>query len=284
MSPALHPPAAPPSTGYAPGVVETVLDLAIARRDRPFAIAGLQGSGKSTLSAQVAALAGAHGLRAVVLSIDDFYLDRPARLALGRNVHPLLATRGPPGTHDVDLACTTLDALLEGRPASLPRFDKIADVRLPESDWPRVPQCDLVIFEGWFLKVPAQAPEALVEPVNALERQEDPDSVWRSYCNAALARDYDALWARLPELLFLRAPAFDVVPDWRWQQEGTLQASNPGRRTMSRAEVDRFVQLFERVSRHALHTLPRIADHVVRLDPSRQPDAHDLARLTHTAA
>ena len=63
-----------------------------------FAIAGLQGSGKSTLAAQVAARARSEGLRVAVLSLDDLYLTRAQRQRLALDVHPLLATRGPPGT------------------------------------------------------------------------------------------------------------------------------------------------------------------------------------------
>lgn len=270
---------------YAPDVVEAMLETALAqaREGRPFALAGLQGTGKSTLSAQVAAAAATRGVRAVVLSIDDVYLDRPARQALGRDVHPLLATRGPPGTHDVALACDVVDRLLAGAAVRLPRFDKIDDVRMPESTWPVVDGCGLVIVEGWFLRVPPQDRAALAEPVNALERDEDADGAWRRYCNDALARDFPALWSRLPHLVFLRAPAFDVVPGWRWQQECTLQALHPDRRAMSRPGVERFVQLFERLSRHALHALPSIADHTVRLDASRIPARVDLAALVAPA-
>ena len=103
---------------------------------RVSALAGLQGTGKSTLGAQLATLARSRGERLVVLSIDDFYLGRRERLHLGRTVHPLLATRGPPGTHDVALACEVIDDLAAGRATRLPRFDKIADRRLPPSRWP----------------------------------------------------------------------------------------------------------------------------------------------------
>lgn len=267
--------------GYAPEVVDRMLEtaLACAREGRVFALAGLQGSGKSTLAAQVAAAAASRGVRAVVLSIDDFYLDRPERLRLGREVHPLLATRGPPGTHDVALACDTIDRLLQGRAVALPRFDKIDDVRLPESGWPVVDDCGLVLFEGWFLRVPAQGEAALVDPINEVERVDDSDGHWRRYCNRALDRDFAPLWQRLPRMAFLQAPAFDVVPRWRWQQECTLQDANPGRLAMSRAQVERFVQLFERVSLQALATLPSIADWTLRLDAQRRPADVDLAAL-----
>jgi D-glycerate 3-kinase len=260
----------PVGTGYPDAFVATVLERALALPGpcRVFGITGLQGTGKSTLSAQVAALAEARGLRPVVLSIDDLYLDQPERQRLGREVHPLLATRGAPGSHDLALGRATVDALRAGR-ARLPAFDKISDRRLPESDWARIDGVpDLVLFEGWFHKVPPQAEADLAAPINALERDEDAGGTWRRWCNAALA-DYAPLWAELGALLFLQGPGFEQVPEWRWQQELTLAAANPGRRTMTQAEIERFVLFFERVSRQALATLPRIADWTVRVDARR---------------
>lgn len=256
--------------GFEEAVVAAVLDDALAHGARVCAIAGLQGSGKSTLAAQAVALAEARGLRAAALSIDDVYFGRRERLRLARSVHPLLATRGPPGTHDVDLACEVLDAVRTGRPTRLPRFDKLADRRLPPSRWRAVGPLDLLVFEGWCLKVPAQSAPALRRPVNALERDEDPDSLWRGHCNRALAHDYAALWARLDRLAWLHPPGFDCVPGWRWQQERAARAARPGRTGMSRAEVERFVRLFERVSRQAMRTLPGIAELTMRLDASRR--------------
>src|SRR5690606_6884947 len=105
-----------PAAGYAPAFVSAVLDKALAVAvpggGQPVhAIAGLQGTGKSTLSLQLAELGRERGLVVVPLSIDDFYLGHAERQRLGREVHPLCATRGAPGTHDVPLACAVLDAL-----------------------------------------------------------------------------------------------------------------------------------------------------------------------------
>jgi D-glycerate 3-kinase len=245
--------------------------LAAASRSPVFAISALQGSGKSTLAAQIATLAAHRGVTAAVLSIDDFYLPRARRRALAREVHPLLATRGPPGTHELALALDTLDRLREGRPVRLPRFDKLADEREPPARWPSVPGAvDVVILEGWFLKTPAQAATALALPINPLERDQDRDGTWRAWCNAALARDYPALWERIDALWVLQAPDFDVVRRWRWQQEQSLQDSRPGEAGMDRAQVESFVQLFERVSRQALQCLPDIAERTVRLGPERE--------------
>lgn len=257
--------------GYAPQFVAQVLDDALAHGARIYAIAGLQGTGKSTLSAQVVALGRDRGLNVVALSIDDFYLGQTERQALGRHVHPLCATRGPPGTHDVRLACDVLDALRAHRPTALPRFDKIADDRLPRGAWPTARDTDLTIFEGWFQKVPPEAPDGLVAPLNALEREEDPDGTWRGWVNRSLGDDYPPLWERIDRVLFLQGPGFGIVPAWRWQQEQTLQAAHPGRQAMTQPQVERFVQFFERVSRQAMRTLPDIAERTVRLDAQRRP-------------
>ncbi|MYJ73656.1 MAG: hypothetical protein F4089_00575, partial [Gammaproteobacteria bacterium] len=72
------------------------------RRGTPSAgLGGGQGAGKSTLGRLIAQAGSMLGIRIEVLSIDDFYLTKEQRLQLAEDVHPLLATRGPPGTHDV---------------------------------------------------------------------------------------------------------------------------------------------------------------------------------------
>ena len=56
----------------------------------------------------------------------------------------------------------------------------------------------------------------------------------------------------------------------RWQQEQNLQAAQPERSSMSRAQLERFVQYYERVSLQALRTLPGLADRIITLDEQRQ--------------
>ena len=272
MSARLHP---APDRGFPPAFVGQCLDEALAAGGRPpvFAIAGAQGSGKSTLAEQLVRAGTQRGFDVVALSLDDFYLPRRERRRLAREVHPLLATRGPPGTHDLALACVTLDALRRGD-ARLPRFDKLTDTRRPPSRWRHVrARPELIVFEGWLLGLAPQSVAQLENPINALEREQDADGAWRRWCNTQLA-DYVPLWRRFDRLLYLQAPSFAVVPDWRAQQERALAAdrSLPG---MSRAGIERFVQHYERLTRHGMKTLPGIADRVVRLD-----DAHRVAPVS----
>ncbi|OGT54601.1 MAG: kinase [Gammaproteobacteria bacterium RIFCSPHIGHO2_12_FULL_63_22] len=266
----------PTATGFDDTLVQRLLAraLALPAQVHVFGISGLQGSGKSTLARQLVSAARQQGIKALALSLDDFYLGRRERRELSRRVHPLLARRGPPGTHDVALACRTLDALRgmqSGETVRVPRFDKLADTGLPPSRWTSVREPPgLIVFEGWFLGVRPQPTQALVKPVNPMEREQDPDGIWRRWCNRALD-DYASLWQRLDGLTWLKAPDFEIVRDWRWQQECTLQRAQPRRQAMDRAQVEDFVLAFERISRHAQDTLAGIADEVIELDSRRRP-------------
>lgn len=233
-------------------------------------ICGAQGSGKTTLVAALAELLTQRGVRVATLSLDDLYLTRAERQRLSRDVRPLFATRGVPGTHDVALGLATLDALKRGEPAPLPRFDKASDDRLPESQWARAPaNTEVLLLEGWCLGASPQDETALAEPLNALERDEDADAVWRNAVNTALAGDYQRLFARLDRLIFLAAPGWEVVARWREQQEAELR-SRGGSAVMSPHEVTRFIQHYERLTRHALATMPDYADLTVRLGERRE--------------
>ena len=37
----------------------------------------------------------------MLLSIDDYYFSKKKRIKLSKKIHPLLITRGVPGTHDI---------------------------------------------------------------------------------------------------------------------------------------------------------------------------------------
>ncbi len=84
------------------------------RRPLLLGISGPQGGGKSTLAAGLVAALGADGLRALAVSIDDFYLTHQEQQALASRYpgNRYLAYRGYPGTHDVSLGTRTLDALI----------------------------------------------------------------------------------------------------------------------------------------------------------------------------
>lgn len=239
-------------------------------------LCGPQGSGKSTLAAVLAHLLSARGLAVAVISLDDLYLTQAERQSLGEQVHPLLRTRGPPGTHDVALGEALIDALRRPGRTLIPRFDKAADDRRPPSQWDVFEgPADVVLLEGWCVGARAQPAADLETPINAMERRDDPDGVWRRHVNAALAGPYRALFDRLDLLVLLRAPGFETVLDWRTEQEHKLRAQlqsqgrDPGL-AMSDPAIAEFIQRYERLTRHILAEMPSRADIVVDLDRRRR--------------
>jgi D-glycerate 3-kinase len=238
-------------------------------------LCGAQGSGKSTAAAALVELLARGNLPATALSIDDFYLPRAERAALSRTVHPLLATRGVPGTHDVELAQATIDSLAGSEPVLLPGFDKASDDRLPRRSWRTAEgPMRVVILEGWCVGARPQAAAELATPINALERDEDPDGRWRGHVNAALAGPYRALFDRLSPLVLLQAPSFEVVQGWRAEQEHKLRQKlqregGDASHLMDDAAITRFIAHYERVTRHILAEMPQRADHLIRLSATR---------------
>jgi D-glycerate 3-kinase len=246
-----------------------------ARRPLVLGLCGAQGSGKSTLSLALCERLRARGLASVSLSLDDLYLAPEDRAILARTIHPLLATRGVPGTHDVPLGEQVLDDLIGGRPTLLPRFDKADDRPLGRDHWQPVSAAvDVVIFEGWCVGAHAQAASDLIAPVNDLERERDRAGVWREYVNQALAGPYARLFSRVQRLVLLAAPGFEVVHRWRAEQEHALvrdleAAGGTGAHCLSDAQVAVFIQHFERLTRHTLSEMPARADLTLFIDERR---------------
>ncbi|WP_293473247.1 kinase [Phenylobacterium sp.] len=239
-------------------------------------LCGAQGSGKSTIAAATARLLAERGFNVAAISLDDFYLGREARGWLAGKTHRLLQVRGPPGTHDVALACAVLDHLRQPGATPLPAFDKATDERRPKSRWREVEgPVDIVIFEGWCVGARPEPAERLRTPLNALERRDDPSGAWRGYVNRQLAEPYQALFGRLDRLVMLAAPGFEVVRGWRAEQEAKLRARTGA--GMSDAQVGQFVQHYERLTRWMLEEMPRRADWTIRLNADRTPRPTGLA-------
>lgn len=247
------------------------------QQDNPLIVGvnGAQGTGKSTLSKVVAAaLEQELGIRAAVISIDDIYHTKAKRMELAAKVHPLLATRGVPGTHDTDLGIKLLSDLKASVPTRIPSFDKSTDDRRPIQEWIECSSpVDVILFEGWCIGAIAQEAGALEQPMNRLEETDDGDARWRSYVNDQLEGPYVRLFDFLNRLVILKAPDFECVHHWRGEQEGKLrdfllakhgdlsQASG----LMNDQELARFIMHYERLTRWMFSEMPNRADVVFEL-------------------
>lgn len=239
-------------------------------------INGCQGSGKSTLSEFLHDYIHHNSqLNVIVLSLDDFYFSQQIRKELAANVHPLLNTRGVPGTHDSKHIQQVFSQLKQADSnIALPRFNKATDNPYPSEEWPKAIQpVDIVIFEGWCWGVQAQSEEQLVEAVNDLEKQFDTDASWRRYVNHKLVEDYQPLYAQIDFWVLLKAPSFDSVYQWRLEQEQKLLLNAPEddrSGIMSEQQILQFIQYYQRLTEHGLATLPANCDVVFELDNDRK--------------
>lgn len=229
-------------------------------------ITGAQGTGKSTLASLLVTELLAQGIRCAAVSLDDYYLTRQARQQLANTVHPLLAQRGVPGTHDIGRALSDARQVLAGAAVALPRFDKALDDSLPDRP---AAQLDLLIVEGWCLGLAAEAESGLVSPVNQLEATEDSSGAWRRYVNQQLAASYQPYFDLLQPLIWLKAPDWDSVCRWRAKQEQQLwQQRGTG---MTAEQLARFMLPFQRLTQLSYQQLPARANYTIVLNQAQQP-------------
>ncbi|MBP5423534.1 MAG: hypothetical protein IJ916_05660 [Paludibacteraceae bacterium] len=229
---------------------------------------GAQGAGKTTFSALLkVVLEIQYNMKVVSFSIDDFYLTRAEREKLAQEVHPLLITRGVPGTHNVHLCEEVISSLCMASPKTetiIPRFNKAVDDPFPQSQWDSfVGRPNVILFDGWFMGAVEQKETELLTPINDLERNEDPYCVWRRYVNSQLKDNYKSLFDKIDILVMLKVPSFDKVYEWRTLQENKLRMKTEGQknlRVMSDDELKRFISHYERLTRFMLKEMPSRAD------------------------
>ncbi|WP_137681414.1 kinase [Aurantiacibacter suaedae] len=244
-----------------------------ATRRKPLIVGvnGAQGSGKSTLCRFLEVLLEPQGLRVVTLSLDDLYRTRAERAEMAAKLHPLFATRGVPGTHDVSMALALIEDMRAGRSVTLPRFDKSVDDRMAEGETITGP-VDVLLLEGWCVGAVPQDHAALAEPINRLEAEEDHGGTWRGLVNNALAGDYADLFAQIDLLVMLKVQGFEAVAANRRLQEKKLAEANPGAPAlMDDAALTRFLDHYERLTRHQLTEMPARADVVFEIGPDQRP-------------
>ena len=280
---------------YFDPVAEALASLATKKNDQRLlvALSGSQGSGKSTLTDYLACFFISKGLSVLTISLDDFYLSKADRLERASNVHRLFQTRGVPGTHDSEglygVLCKFKQGALKGE--LIPRFDKAKDDVAPRELWTCVEQNpDVLIVEGWCLGVEAVADTELTEPCNQFESEKDTDGRWRKLVNSYIEQEYLRIHELFDFWLFLQAPSFASVYEWRLEQEekmrDSLGASNttesrnknvlgqngesPDYPGMTPEQVYEFVQYYQRLTERILSKLADKADVVWKLDNDRK--------------
>jgi len=248
-------------------------------KKRPLIIglAGGQGSGKTTISSILTLILQKYfKLNVFKVSIDDFYKTRKDRKLLSKNKHPLLMTRGVPGTHDIDLMLSFFKKIKNKNFKSLqiPIFDKAIDDRCSKSLWHKIKtKPDVVIFEGWCVGARAQSSRQLKKPINSLEKIYDQGAKWRAYVNVQLKTKYKTLFNQLDELLYLKAKNFKLLKEWRLKQERKLWLQTKNKKNlkiMSNGDVMKFMHTYQRITQQMFKDAIKSSSIIMNLNSNHQ--------------
>ncbi|MDA7572635.1 uridine kinase [Candidatus Pelagibacter sp.] len=240
-------------------------------------LAGGQGSGKTTISSILTLILKKYfKLNVFKVSIDDFYKTRNERKLLSQNKHPLLMTRGVPGTHDIDLMLEFFRKVKSRnfKKLEIPRFNKAIDDRFKKSLWNKLKsRPDVVIFEGWCVGAKAQTNKQLKKPINSLEKVYDQGVKWRSYVNNQLKKKYKTLFEQLDGLLYLKAKNFNILRNWRLKQERKLLVQTKNKKNlkiMSCSDVINFMQTYQRITQQMFKDTVKSSSIIMNLNSNHQ--------------
>ena len=102
-----------------------------------------------------------------------------------------------------------------------------------------------------------------------MEATEDLEGIWRHYANEQLKNYHKKIFNYADMSIILKAPDFEKIYEWRSLQEEKLRKnSKPSEQThiMSQNKLNRFIQHYERITRHTLQNLPSTADVVIPIE------------------
>ena len=197
-------------------------------KKRPYfvGLAGGQGTGKTTISSIIKIILEKYfKLKVFKISIDDFYKTRKERISLSKKVHPMLLTRGVPGTHDINMMLNFFRKSKSKKfnRLKLPTFNKAIDDRFNKKKWYDLKKRpDVIIFEGWCVGAKSEKSVSLKKTINLMEKSKDQKQVWRKYVNYQLKSKYKNLYSQLNCLVYLKAKNFSLLQKWRLKQERKL--------------------------------------------------------------
>ena len=240
-------------------------------------LAGGQGIGKTTITSIITIILKKYfKLNAFKISIDDFYKTRKQRILLSKNKHPLLMTRGVPGTHDTNIMLNFFRKIKvkKFKSLKLPKFNKAVDERYKQNLWYKIKsKPDVVIFEGWCVGAKSQNFRQLRKPINSLERIHDQTFKWRQYVNYQLETKYKKLFNQLDGILYLKAKNFSLLRRWRLKQEKKLWLKSKNKKNlkiMNKSEVKNFMDTYQRITQQMFKDMPKYSSIIMNLNSSHQ--------------
>jgi D-glycerate 3-kinase len=248
-------------------------------KKRPYfvGLAGGQGTGKTTTSSLIMIILIKYfKLKVFRISIDDFYKTRKERINLSKKIHPMLLTRGVPGTHDINMMLNFFKNVKSKnfKRFKLPTFNKAIDDRFNKKRWYDLKhKPDVIIFEGWCVGAKSEKNNSLMKSINSMEKSRDQKKIWRRYVNQQLKTKYKKLYSQLNCLIFLKANNFKLLQKWRLKQERKLwlnSKKNSNLKIMNKEDVINFMQTYQRITQNMFKYMPKYASIILSLNSNHQ--------------
>ena len=239
-------------------------------KNNKFIIAGSQGAGKSTLAKIFKlVLENVYKKKVMLLSIDDYYLSKNKRNKLSKNIHPLLITRGVPGTHDiVALKNDIINFQKKKFPISTPIFNKLKDDISSKKNI--IKNAEILLLEGWCCGSPSINKKYLFQNINRLETIFDKNKKWRQYYNSQLMKDYKKVFSLFDQQIYIQPPSFSYILKWRYAQEKNNALKSRNKDFMNKKDLQKFIQHYEKLTKWMMKTMPAKADILIKIDSNQK--------------
>jgi D-glycerate 3-kinase len=237
---------------------------------KKFLISGSQGIGKSTLvNILKNNIQKYYKKKVLTLSLDDYYLSKKERIKLSKLINPLLKTRGVPGTHDIKKLKKNVISFDKSKyPLQIPIFNKLTDDRSYRIR-KEYNKKDILILEGWCCGCPPLEKKFLNKNINKLEKK-DTNNIWRNYYNNKLNNDYKSLFKMFDKTIFLKAPSFNFVLNWRLKQEKMNSSKSKDQIKMNKKEILCFISHYEKITKWMFKKLTHEADLVLKINQKQE--------------
>ncbi len=258
------------SKNYICNYILPIIDYFNNTNDKKFIISGSQGAGKSTLSQLIKiVIEKTSSKKVMLLSIDDYYYSKSDRYNISQLVHPLLMTRGVPGTHNIKKLKEHLRQFKKKQfPIITPTFNKLKDDISKKTKV--FNKADILILEGWCCGAKPIENKFLYKNLNKIERDLDQNFKWRKYYNSKLKNEYQQIFKTFDRIIYLQPLSFQFVLKWRYAQEKNNAKKTKTKNFMNKNTTKNFILYYEKLTKWMIKNMPDKADMLIEVDKEQK--------------
>jgi len=259
------------SISYVNKTIKRIFKEIILSKKKKFIISGSQGCGKTTLLKLIKNnFKNFYNIDPLCISLDDYYLTKKQRNDLSKRIHPLLETRGVPGTHATEKITKTIQLFDKKKyPIKIPKFDKLNDDRLPFSQI-ITSKKNMIFLEGWCCGCPPLSNSFLQKNLNNIEKT-DSEYIWRKYYNKKLKKEYRLIFKHFEYLIYFKIPSFDCVLKWRIKQEKRLKLKKKKNiNYMNKIEIKDFISYYEKITTWMMKNTLSKSDLTIKINKNQK--------------